>query len=239
MARKDYRTLFLKEFTKNLISNTPVNKKEIFPYHPIREMQHSLNQQIPQISLQHPVIIQPTPTHLVQMPQQLTQQTTPIRAMTRKITAPISPQTRAPQFLQQHPIQTPSLSQGKPVMNIPENPALINIAPTPSQLPQNFSLNKLDPLIRDNKVTVIECPGPGKPILVKSLGRIFPSQVILNEQEIKNTVAIFSKFAKIPVIEGIFKAAVGNLVITSVLSDYVGSRFIINKYTPYSLIEGM
>ena len=123
--------------------------------------------------------------------------------------------------------------------NIPENPAISNITPVPSQLPQNFSLNKLDPLIRDNTVTVIECPGPGKPVIVKSIGRIVPSQVILSEQEIKNVVEIFSNFAKIPVIEGIFKAAVGNLLITAVLSDFVGSRFVINKYTPYSLIEAM
>ena len=111
------------------------------------------------------------------------------------------------------------------------------VAPMPQPLPTGFTLSKLDPFILDNKVTSIECHGPGRLVLVKSLGKVSSTQIILSEEEIKKTIETFSSIAKIPLLGGVFKAAVGNLVITAVISDFVGSRFIINKYTPYSILE--
>lgn len=124
-------------------------------------------------------------------------------------------------------------------MNIPATkpgPAAL-VLPSPQPLPANFSLGKLDPLILDTKVTTLECPGPGKFVFVKILGRTSPTRITLSEEEIKKAIDTFSKESKIPVIGGLFKAAVGNLIITAVISDFVGSRFIINKYTPYSILE--
>jgi hypothetical protein len=42
-----------------------------------------------------------------------------------------------------------------------------------------------------------------------------------------------SEQTKIPLIPGIFKAVLNNLIITAVLSDYVGTRFIIQKRSPF------
>lgn len=111
------------------------------------------------------------------------------------------------------------------------------VSPAPQPIPKDFSLGKLDMLIDDKRVTSIECPGPGKLITVKSLGRVSATQIILSEDDIKKVIEAFSNAARIPVLGGIFKAAIGNLVITAVISDFVGSRFIINKYTPYSILE--
>ena len=97
---------------------------------------------------------------------------------------------------------------------------------------------KLVPLIKDNNVQMIECPGPGKNVVVKARNKIQTTNVILSGDEVKSTIESFSKSAKIPVIGGILKAAVGSLLISAVVSDYAGSRFIINKQSPYSLIEG-
>lgn len=240
MAKKDYRTLFLKEFTKSLILNTPVSKREIFPHHPVKQTAEPLPLQIQH--QMHPSIIQQIDSSIPQARYQTINTRQPQISIIKPMTQEINPRFQQPQaqtshFQQIRPQNTRLTSQGMPVMSMPKNLAIANILPMPSQLPPDFSLNKLEQLVRDNRVTVIECPGPGKPVLVKSLGRIIPSQVTLSEQEIKSIIETFSKFAKIPAIGGIFKAAVGNLVITAVLSDYVGSRFIINKYTPYSLIE--
>lgn len=120
---------------------------------------------------------------------------------------------------------------------IKTNPAL-DIKPTAESLPSGFSLGKIDVIIQDPKVSTIECPGPGKFVLVKSLGRVSPTRITLSEEEIKKIVEIFSQQAKIPVIEGVFKAAVGNLIITSVISEFVGSRFIINKYSAQPVNPG-
>jgi len=143
---------------------------------------------------------------------------------------PIMPVIPAPPRMPQHP--APPIHEIQNQVSIPEI-----VSPSPMPLPANFNLGKLNNLISDNRITSIECSGPGKPILVRSLGRVSSAQTTLGEEDIKNVIESFAQAAKIPFIGGVFKAAVGNLVITAVISDFVGSRFIINKYTPYSILE--
>lgn len=100
-------------------------------------------------------------------------------------------------------------------------------------------LNKLDHLIKDKRIQMIECPGPGKNVLVKVRTKISTTRISLNEIEIKEVINYFSKSTQIPIMGGILKAALGSLIISAVVSDHVGSRFIINKKSPYSLIEGI
>ena len=101
------------------------------------------------------------------------------------------------------------------------------------------SLKKIDNLIKDVAVQMIECPGTGKNILVKVRNKISITRIILNESEINSIINYFSKNAKIPVSEGVLNAAVGSLLISAVVSEYAGSRFIITKKSPYELIEGI
>ncbi len=102
----------------------------------------------------------------------------------------------------------------------------------------DLGFKKLEHLIKDSAIQMIECPGPGKNILVRVRNRLNTTKTVLNESEIKDVINYFSKQAMIPVVGGILKAAVGDLVISAVVSEFVGSRFIINKKSPYSLIEG-
>ena len=44
----------------------------------------------------------------------------------------------------------------------------------------------------------------------------------------------FSEAAKIPVHEGIFKVAIGKLVLSSIVSQIVGTKFIIKKMQMYA-----
>lgn len=117
------------------------------------------------------------------------------------------------------------------------NPFIASINPAPLPLPDGFNLGKLNSFIFDRNVLNIDCSGPGKILTVKSGGRIVPTSIMLAEDEIRNVINTFSQFARIPVLSGMFKAAVGNLIITGVISDLVGSRFIIRKNTPYSILE--
>lgn len=123
-----------------------------------------------------------------------------------------------------------------PDMNFPI-PTPVFTSSTPTTISPN--LTKLDPFVKDNTVQMIECKGPGKGILIKAKNRISSTRVTLSEQEIKNIIDYFSNSAQIPIMGGILKAAVDNLIISAVVSDYVGSRFIITKQSPYSLIEGV
>ena len=91
-------------------------------------------------------------------------------------------------------------------------------------------VDKIDFLLRDPRVTAVECPGPGKFLIIRKGFRVLMTKEKLNEEQIKQKIQEFSEKSRIPLIGGIFKANVGNLTISAVLSDYAGSRFIITKF---------
>ena len=231
MAREKAAFLFLKEFTLKLIQNS--EKKRIFipPFHPVKK-----------ISFQHFILPHPPKQEIV-LQESLSLPIIPSFAPI-PFNAPIQPRfpVEIPRRIEIMKRRMPEVRVHKspPRFQMPEqpqNPILQKITPSPQPLPPGFSLGKIDPLIYDNRITTIECPGPGKSILTKTAGNINMTQINLREEEIKIIIQEFSKQAKIPIITGLFKAVVGNLVITAVISDFVGSRFIINKHTPYSLLE--
>jgi hypothetical protein len=111
------------------------------------------------------------------------------------------------------------------------------IKPQLEKRPEGFNLGKLEQLLRDQSVQSIECSGPGKNLLVKRRGQINITSINLNQEEIQKIIKNFSEKARIPVVGGILKAAVGDAVISAVISEFVGSRFIINKITPYNTIS--
>jgi hypothetical protein len=96
---------------------------------------------------------------------------------------------------------------------------------------------KIGRLLKDPTVNSIECPGPGKNLMVKRYNQVNITQNILNKDEIASVIEDFSEKARIPIVGGILKAAVGDLMISAVISEFVGSRFIINKINPYSQVE--
>jgi len=111
------------------------------------------------------------------------------------------------------------------------------IKPEIQPRPQGFALGKVEALLRDRTVQLVECPGPNKNIIIKKLNRINVTKNTLTQQEITTIINSFSKQARIPIMGGILKAAVGELIISAVISEYVGSRFIINKITPHLKIR--
>lgn len=147
-------------------------------------------------------------------------------------------------------IQPPTIQQAPPAqfqkskeitetpIEIPERiKALKEITPTAQPRPEGFGLGKIDALLRNNAVQSIECPGPNKNILIKTNNKINITKLNLTQEEITDVLYSFANQAKIPVVGGILKAAVGSMVISAVISEFVGSRFIINKITPYSVIK--
>jgi hypothetical protein len=111
------------------------------------------------------------------------------------------------------------------------------IKPEPQERPEGFTLGELELFLKDPSIQSLESPGPGRNILVKKYNRVNVTRMVLSQREITELINKFSEKARIPIVGGILKAAVGDLVISAVISEFVGSRFIINKMTPYSLIE--
>ncbi len=106
-----------------------------------------------------------------------------------------------------------------------------DVQPVAEKRPEGFSIGKLDSLLKDPTIQSIECSGPDQKILVKRNSQINITQFSLSQQEINQIADIFSKDARIPIVNGILKAIVGDLIISAVLSDFAGSRFIINRIT--------
>jgi len=203
------RGLFLREFTKQLILNSRKPRTNLISFHPVKPQEERETIQ----STEKLIIPRTREIHVEPIHQEIIRN---IKFM---------PPARQEMIKREIPKIAP----------IPIVSEIVSPSPMPT--PEGFSLGKIDILIRDNRVTTIECQGPGKVVLVKIIGKVNSTQIILTEEEIKKIINTFSAAAKIPILGGVFKAAVGNLVITSVMSDFVGSRFIINKYTPYSLLE--
>lgn len=234
MVFQNNQTLFLNQFTKELILNSKREYKFIPPFHPtfpstklmsIQEVQEIMHQKL-QVPLQIKQEISQVP-----IKQEITQttikpETTQVQPMPIK-TQLLPTKTILPQKI--------TAQQIPPLTQIPIPATIANIFPGAYPIPQNFSLNKLDMFISDTRIASIECQGPDKPVLIRSLGMITPTKLNLTEEEIHAIVKTFADAARIPLIGGVFKAAVGNLIMTAVLSEFVGSRFIINKYNPYSM----
>jgi DNA-directed RNA polymerase subunit H (RpoH/RPB5) len=132
-------------------------------------------------------------------------------------------------------IQLPKIPQNQPVQqslitnqnNLPlKQPSQIS-QETQENLTPN--LQKVERMIQDPTVAVIECPGPGKFIIIKRGFKRFPTRVILNKDEIEEILNYYSEESRIPRIGGVFKAIVDNQVLTAIDSSYGGPRFIITK----------
>jgi len=119
----------------------------------------------------------------------------------------------------------------------PRIKALKEIKPEAKPRPRGFALGKIDFLLKNREIQSIECSGPGKNLFVKKYNKINTTRISLNQEEITDILYSFATQAKIPIVGGILKAAVGDLVVSAVISEFVGSRFIITKLTPYNLIE--
>jgi hypothetical protein len=55
-------------------------------------------------------------------------------------------------------------------------------------------------------------------------------QLALSENEILSILKEFSERTKVPLIPGVFKALYNNLLITAIVSESAGNRFIIEKH---------
>ncbi|MFH1290628.1 MAG: hypothetical protein ABIH92_04430 [Nanoarchaeota archaeon] len=103
----------------------------------------------------------------------------------------------------------------------------------PGQVPETINLGKITAPLLDPAVFSIECPGPAKNLLVNRSGTIQTTSIVLSKDEINQLMQTISEKTRIPLISGVFKAAYQDLIITAVVSDFVGTRFMIQKRTPF------
>jgi hypothetical protein len=117
--------------------------------------------------------------------------------------------------------------QESPDYILPEH--LRYLQPTKTENAKQIDLKKLNPLIGDNNVRVIECSGENENVIVIGNMGKRPTGIKLSKQEIDEIIEIFSKESKIPTKEGLFKVTVDNLIFAAMISEKISSRFVIRK----------
>lgn len=146
----------------------------------------------------------------------------------------IKPQPRARPRPRAKPKAKPSTkTKPKPKKRLPR-PVPVSQKLVPLNVPTpHLDLGKLNELIADQAVQSIECPGSNKKLIIKKNNQTMKSDIKLTKQEITHVVTEFSEKARIPLMEGMLRARVGNLQISAVVSKLTSSRFIITRiYVP-------
>jgi hypothetical protein len=139
---------------------------------------------------------------------------------------------------------TPSLIHNEQ-HNIPSKSAINSQmpsrqSPVPRAMPapKNYfnpgKYGKIQPLLDDPSVTLIECPGENKNLIITRMQFSQPmlkqpARIVLSKEEIKNFLNNISEETRVPLIEGAFRAAVDNFVVDAIFSDLIGARFLIKK----------
>ena len=128
-----------------------------------------------------------------------------------------------------------NISPAEAVIRIPESrlpPEFAYLRPVVQQT--DIDLGKLNSLIKDPGVKSIECGGPNKRLVVSGTMGMKPANIILTEEEIEEVIDKFSRVSKIPAHSGVFRVVVGSLILSAVISDVVGTRFMIKKIVKHT-----
>tara|TARA_Y100000310_G_scaffold326157_1_gene390676 strand:+ start:808 stop:1458 length:651 start_codon:yes stop_codon:yes gene_type:complete len=211
MPKEILRILFLREFIKNLILSVKIE--------PLPEIPTEIEEEdeLSEIKISPDLKKKSFPS-LISIPEKRFA----LRAINSLTTKTPSTKSFAPK-MPTSPVQQ-------------KTPTRIVKATTPFVQPTKGypDLGKLNSLVADPGVENIECPGPNNHLLVKKSGRVQKTNILLTNIEIKKILKDFSEKTKIPLIKGTFKAALGNLILTAIVSEFAGTKFILQKKNPLS-----
>ena len=218
--------LFIRKFVYAIIQNIRARNFAYEERHVIHaEMVPRVSEKVMQASLREkvtPRVVMPIPVvpPIVRKKVDMSALVAPMPKVAGR--RPIPPQRMAPPMPQaQAPVQ--------PMAKLPQ-------APQGAGLSQDYG--KITPLLNDPSVSTIECSGVGKPLMIIRAGQKMGTKISLSAGEIKEILQKVSDAVHIPLLEGVFRAAVDNFSINAVISEMIGSRFVIKKQTAYALLEG-
>jgi len=104
------------------------------------------------------------------------------------------------------------------------------LKPTATTQTENveIDLGKLNPLLKDSAVKIIE-GSPDERVRVMGTMGTRVTDIFLSKEDIESIINKFSEVSKIPTVEGIYRVVVGNLNLSAIISEVIGSRFVIKK----------
>ncbi len=140
-----------------------------------------------------------------------------------------------PRVNEQHLMHRTNLqeSQFKPLPpKVPRQEPLQIKTTVVETLSPSVSFKKIFPLLRDPFISHIESLGPNTPLTIVKSGNSQTTNIVMSKEEIQEFLNYLSERSRIPLVEGVFRAMVDNLLVNAVVSDYIDPKFIIKKGFP-------
>jgi hypothetical protein len=216
---EDFKKKFLFIFTKELINNS--GKKDMIKLQSIveekRKIEIPIKKEIPKQIIQ--IKPQPIFRREISEPQKII----PKKIETRELAVQQPIQIRRPAT---RPTQNQILFIPEPTL--PKH--LEYLKPTASSPAENIEidLGKLNPLLKDPAVKIIEGSPDERVRVMGTMGTRY-TDIFMSKEDIEIVINKFSELSKIPTIEGIYRVVVGNLNLSAIISEVIGSRFVIKK----------
>lgn len=223
---KNFRQIFLLEFTKELIRNT-FSYKELRIKKEVRQVVHEkpIRQRLLRKDLFKREVLQGAVKKKIKRDFETVSQLKKEEEILPEFKKYSLKKPSAPKFPASYRIPAP--------LQIPESrlPRTVEYL-RPTRGSRTIDLGKLEPLIRDRLVKIIECNGPDERIIVMGAMGRKSTKITLTKAEINDIINRFSQAAKIPVNEGVFRVVFGNLILSAIVSEIIGSKFLIKKIAP-------
>ena len=223
-TQKDTRTIFLEEFIKRLIINSFQKISKI-------EKNDNLLEKLETTAIIPPIIgiqkkVEEKPVQKIEVKkveekiiQKVEERKIQETAMER-IMRPLAPEQQMQRT--QQPQSQPLIQRASESKKVPGE---INIP----------VLGRLNPILADPAVQSINCPGSDRNLLVTRRGMIQSIPLSFSTKEINEFIKDISEKTKIPLLPGLFKVVFQNLIITAIISEFVGSKFLVEKREPQTL----
>jgi|GEM_PF-606294 hypothetical protein len=137
------------------------------------------------------------------------------------------------------PQRVPIKQVAPPIRDAPvtQKPSPIVVGASPEGEVSSEGYGKISPLLDDPSISTIECEGAGKPVMVIRAGQRQITRIVLTPEDVKGVLDKVADEAHVPLLEGVFRATITGFSINAVISEMIGSRFVIKKATAYSLLE--
>ena len=116
-----------------------------------------------------------------------------------------------------------------PGARIPMKPGF----PAKPQMPggevAGIKFGKLTPVIQNPSINVIECPGAGREIIIRTYNIRKPYPIVLSKEEMQRLIEQFAEKAKVPVINGLMRAWIDKFMISATIVNNQVENFILQK----------
>lgn len=237
----DFRTFFILKFTKEILKHSI--GEEMFQLGAMikqkQEHEQSFNEKIkqklpPALNIKVPFVapVKPIPKESIRFGEYSKSRDIGNKRINVLEEKPFEEFHKGRKTTLQKPIVKPA-KKLMPPLKIPRvqlPPHLQNIQPISTKV--KLDLGKLEPLVNDMMVRAIECNGPKSNVFV--LGRMGRKKatITLSKDDIEFIINSFSEHSKIPISDGVYRVAVGNLVLSAIISSVSEPRFIISKINP-------